>query len=91
MLLNSAEMMAEECFREDAERIAAMPEALRDQLREYLRQLLDGVERPDKACLWLDQSTMKCRHHEHRPSICRDFEIGSAECHSWRDAYGIDQ
>jgi uncharacterized protein len=91
MLLSSPEMMAEETFREDAERISAMPSALQDELRNYLHQLLAGVERPDTACIWLDKSTMRCRHHEHRPSVCRDFEIGTDECRSWREAYGIDQ
>ena len=31
-------------------------------------------------CLWYDAATRRCRHHEHRPTTCRDFEINSSFC-----------
>ncbi len=92
MLLNSPGMMDnEEAFKADAERLRALPAAAMAELREYLAQLLAGVERSDQVCIWLDHTSMRCRYHEHRPAICREFEIGSAECRGWRQDYGIDQ
>jgi len=50
-----------------------------------------GLEGRDEAgwpdcvpCFWLDPDSKKCRHYEHRPDICRDFEMGSDECRAWR-------
>ncbi|MFN0052640.1 MAG: YkgJ family cysteine cluster protein, partial [Planctomycetales bacterium] len=31
-------------------------------------------------CLWFDPQTRKCRHHEWRPQVCRDYEMGGDEC-----------
>lgn len=41
----------------------------------------------DGPCVWLDLETRRCRHHEHRPQVCRDFELGSQGCLDWRDVY----
>ena len=91
MLLSSQQMMDEaELFAEDVKRLKALPEDATQELREYIEQLLNRNEPDNPACIWLDQKTMRCRYHEHRPMICRDFEIGSGECRSWRSAYEID-
>jgi len=33
-----------------------------------------------RPCGWFDMVTRKCRHHEFRPEICRDFEVGGEAC-----------
>lgn len=68
----------------------ALPEPLKEELREYRRRRRDGEpDSDDLACIWLDQSTMKCKHYEHRPSICRDFQVGSDECLGWRETFEV--
>lgn len=42
-------------------------------------------------CIWLDQSTKLCKHHEHRPRVCRDFQVGSKGCLEWRRAYQVGE
>jgi Fe-S-cluster containining protein len=31
-------------------------------------------------CVWLDIDSNRCRHYEHRPQACRDFQINSDLC-----------
>lgn len=38
-----------------------------------------------RPCIWLDTETRRCRHYEHRPIICREFEAGGPGCRSVRD------
>lgn len=40
-------------------------------------------------CLWLDPFTRKCKHHEHRPQVCRDFEVGNVHCITLRKDVGL--
>ena len=36
-------------------------------------------DRPNEApCIWIDGE--RCRHHEHRPRACRDFQRGCEHC-----------
>lgn len=35
-------------------------------------------------CGFLDMVTRQCRHYEHRPEICRDFELGGDDCMAFR-------
>jgi hypothetical protein len=35
-------------------------------------------------CVWLDPTSLRCRHYEFRPLACRQFEIGSLDCHDAR-------
>ena len=91
MLLSSEQMMEEaELFAEDVKRIKALPTEAIEQLRSYLQRLLNGEELQDPACIWLNRETNRCRYHEYRPLICRDFEIGSEECLTWRQSYNIE-
>lgn len=40
---------------------------------------------PVGPCIWFDQETRKCRHYEHRPSLCRDgVKVGDEACMNWR-------
>lgn len=45
---------------------------------EVMRRLDDGW------CVALDRNSMRCTIYEQRPLICREFELGSAECHDER-------
>ncbi len=84
MSLNSA-------AKADWARWQQMPEALRRPilgLMEVYQPPVDGGL--DGPCTWLDPETKLCRHHEHRPQVCRDFEIGSQGCLDWRAAKGGD-
>lgn len=40
-------------------------------------------------CAWYDAATKKCIHHEHRPQICRDFEVGCEVCVEFRRMAGV--
>jgi uncharacterized protein len=65
----------------------SMPEELRQELRDnYL--LLHSQE--DAPCIWYDAATQKCKHHEHHPTTCREFEVGGEGCLIWRKLRGID-
>jgi uncharacterized protein len=75
--------------REDYQIIKAMPSTLRDELHAYYHSGVDrGAE--NLPCLWLDLDTKKCRHYEHRPTICRNFEMSSEHCHGHRQTRGIE-
>jgi len=50
---------------------------------------LEGRGDAELPCLWLDPVTRKCMHYDHRPSVCRDFEIGDPDCISHRQRRGI--
>jgi Fe-S-cluster containining protein len=79
---------------DDAAIWAAMPAALRDELRDYYRRVYKKRDAPDRErlempCLWFDEETGRCRHYEHRPTACRDFEPGSLSCVEHREQRGI--
>jgi len=38
----------------------------------------------DGWCAALDRTTMKCTIYEHRPLICRDYEMGDSDCQDER-------
>ena len=75
---------------EDSIHVRTMPAELVTELRDYAvtkkfnRMRGISLETP---CLWLDPTTKKCRHYEWRPSICREFEMGSDACHEWRKEF----
>ena len=71
--------------RSDLSRWQNMPEQLRegvlDEMRSYQPLSKGSLDGP---CSWLDISTRRCSHHEHRPQVCRDFEVGGRGCQQWR-------
>ena len=75
---------------DDIPRLDSMPDEARAVLLAYGADLRSGKADGDGACVWLDQTTMRCRWYEHRPQICRDLDRGSEGCRSWRDEYNID-
>jgi Fe-S-cluster containining protein len=40
--------------------------------------IVHGVNK--SPCGWLDLVTRKCRHYDHRPEVCRDFDLGGHSC-----------
>lgn len=72
----------------DLARWVAMPPRLRDgilqQMADYVAPIGATLDGP---CTWLDLETKQCRHHQHRPQVCRDFAVGSTGCLQWRAAY----
>ena len=40
----------------------------------------------DGWCAALDRDTMRCRIYEHRPEVCREFQVGESECIAERSA-----
>lgn len=54
-------------------------------------ELLGAGKREDpEACLWLDEVTGRCTHYEHRPILCREFELGGDVCLYVRELHQID-
>lgn len=72
---------------EDIERVRHLPGEAMSVLREYRIRLLDEDIKGERLCCWLDLLTKRCRWHEHRPNICREFEVGSKSCRDWREDY----
>ncbi len=67
----------------------AMPAVLRDELLAYREDLRThphtlSREVQNLPCSWWDERDRVCKHYEHRPPICRDFEIGGDECVAFR-------
>lgn len=50
---------------------------------------LDGRGDEELPCIWLDPETKSCMNYEHRPDVCRDFEMGGDSCLEQRDEAGI--
>jgi Fe-S-cluster containining protein len=40
-------------------------------------------------CLWFDPASGRCRNYELRPRACRDFAVGSQDCHDARRRAGV--
>lgn len=65
----------------DHARLLAMPAQLRAELAAYYAD----PDRPAHGhCWWFDAAAGRCRHHEHRPQVCRDFETGGRDCREIR-------
>lgn len=60
-----------------------LPEELKPDILLANRQLRGDRGLP---CIWLTEDG-KCRHYEHRPQICRDFEVGGESCLSYREKF----
>lgn len=60
---------------------------LPDDLREEVDAAEDnGVD----SCVWLEPISGECTNYEHRPFVCREFEVGCESCLSFRRFYNID-
>lgn len=79
---------------DDDEEFAALktrrPDLAAELVADIERRIRDGDRTDDAPCTWLDPGTMRCRHYEDRPEICREFEMGSEDCLAHRGREGID-
>src|SRR5262245_57684796 len=77
---------------EELEWLRSLPPEGERELTAYmvavLRREIPSRSGREEPCLWLDPVTRRCRYYEHRPQVCRDFEVGSRGCHSHRRARG---
>lgn len=62
----------------DMSTFANMPSSLRAAHAELVKNLKSDPS--GKPCAWLDTETGRCINYEHRPAVCQDFTVGSAEC-----------
>jgi Fe-S-cluster containining protein len=77
--------------------LVALWESMSDEARTELATYYAGVRagslvdrvRANLFCLWFDPVSRKCRHYEHRPPVCREFEVGGEDCLAWRQHRGI--
>ncbi len=69
---------------------------LTDELRLELQQTIERFEAEgwladDSPCIWYDAEAKRCKHYEHRPTICRDeVKPGDEACRRWRRSLKID-
>ena len=66
-----------------------LPSHLVAEIESHLDTLEDADADFGSPCIWFDPVSLKCRHHEHRPQVCRDLEIGSEACLRSRRQFGI--
>ena len=64
-------------------RPANLPQELIDEIDFHFSGLTRGQE-PLARCLWFDPVSRRCRHYEHRPQVCIDYELGGRACLSRR-------
>jgi uncharacterized protein len=50
-----------------------------------------GLPTSGSPCLWFDEETLRCRHHDLRPAACRAFEVGGIDCRDARRRAGVDR
>jgi uncharacterized protein len=61
----------------DYERLCAAPSEARDAY-------FVTIEVTVGPCAWLDVDARRCRFYDHRPDICRSFEVGAKWCSQLR-------
>ena len=74
---------------EDIARFNALPAAARQLIVEHAERRKARIPRQDMTCIWFDNEAKKCRFYEHRPNICRELEVGSEGCRTWRQMYNV--
>ncbi|NNE00887.1 MAG: hypothetical protein HKN47_26530 [Pirellulaceae bacterium] len=66
----------------------SMPPDLKAELLAVMENYASPVEGElDGICCWYDQQNRTCKHHAHRPNVCRDFQVGGDDCLGWREHY----
>lgn len=83
-----------EAWAADTETFLTMPAALRaDHAAAVLALDADPTGQP---CLWFDEASKSCRHYDHRPHVCRAWDVGDKGCEAarfrgakvvWRDPH----
>ncbi len=65
----------------------SIPLPLLEELEAVSRGACQGSG--DEPCLWLNRASGRCRHHKHRPDVCRQFEVGGEACLRIRAEAGL--
>lgn len=75
------------------EPVSPLPPGLAEELRNTVAKFnRDGWPPDGTACIWYDPRRKRCRHYEHRPTLCRDEVVpGDEGCRRWREAVGVDR
>ena len=70
-----------------------MPDAARRELTDYYAELSAGRTADRRSlespCLWYDPDSRRCRWHDWRPKVCREFEVGCHACLVHRERIGL--
>ena len=67
-----------------------MPSGLKQELLLYIQNYQTPPDGElDGPCVWYDTARRCCKHHEHRPQVCRDFSVGGKGCLEWRSHYRL--
>jgi Fe-S-cluster containining protein len=68
-----------------------LPEELLAEWQAYLIGVCSDPSESgeDRPCYWFDLETRRCKHYEHRPEICREFEVGGEDCENHRELYDL--
>lgn len=68
----------------DTEDLARVPKEALAAVYRWLDER-DAIGQSDDApCIWFDFDTRKCKHHDWRPNVCRDFDVGGEDCEAAR-------
>jgi Fe-S-cluster containining protein len=70
----------------DANDPSDVPEELHVEIDAHARS---PHYRDSDPCFWQDPDTLKCRHHNVRPVLCRWFEPGGEPCNELRLEAGL--
>ena len=71
-----------------------LPDDIGTELYYHHAGLVAGAASRDARqlpCLWYSAVKRNCAHHEYRPQVCQDFEVGGDDCLRIRRAMGIDR
>ena len=72
----------------DGTELNALPVDVREDFLDGMRAR-NRDDWPDNVpCFWLTDD-LRCKHYNHRPEICREFEVGSEACQGWRERFNI--
>lgn len=67
-----------------------LPEELVVEIQDHVGRLGgDDTKDLGEVCIWFEPETKRCRHHEVRPQVCRDLEIGGKACQLARRQMGL--
>ena len=66
------------------EEVKKLPQPLRVEIESYDETVLYSRYDVGLPCLWYDVVHRKCINYEHRPRVCREYEVGGEGCLSWR-------
>lgn len=88
--LADAEAGRRRAMPEDRETFDRLPAAARRELADYYAavrrgEVADRTRNDDTPCLWYDAEAHRCRWHDFRPLVCREFEVGGEDCLRLRD------